>query len=186
MTSCSDIFKINKQGFVKDIKLVKSPNFDNRPNETEITLLVIHNISLPPGIYGGKFIENFFTNSLDPTIDPFFYKIKDIKVSAHFVIERTGSLIQYVSAVKRAWHAGESFWNGRSDCNDYSIGIELEGSDNIEYTDIQYAKLNALIECLTEAYPIKDVVGHSDIAPKRKTDPGPSFRWDKIKLFKKT
>ena len=131
---------------------------------------------MPPGIYGGKFIENFFTNSLDPTIDPFFYKIKDIKVSAHFVIERTGSLIQYVSAVKRAWHAGESFWNGRSDCNDYSIGIELEGSDNIEYTDIQYAKLNALIECLTEAYPIKDVVGHSDIAPKRKTDPGPSFR----------
>ncbi|KRO78466.1 MAG: N-acetyl-anhydromuranmyl-L-alanine amidase, partial [Methylophilales bacterium BACL14 MAG-120910-bin43] len=150
----------------------------------KVSLLVIHNISLPPGKYGGEFIEKFFTNSLDPSIDPFFDKIKNLKVSSHFVIDRLGNLVQYVSTDNSAWHAGDSVWNGRTNCNDFSIGIELEGSDNIQYTNPQYEKLNELIDCLTKKYPIKDIVGHSDIAPNRKTDPGVAFQWNKIKPLK--
>ena len=184
MNSCSDIFKINKQGFIEGIRLVKSPNFDNRTMNAKVSLLVIHNISLPPGKYGGEFVEKFFTNSLDPSIDPFFDKIKNLKVSSHFVIDRLGNLVQYVSTDNSAWHAGDSVWNGRTNCNDFSIGIELEGSDNIQYTNPQYEKLNELIDCLTKKYPIKDIVGHSDIAPNRKTDPGVAFQWNKIKPLK--
>ena len=150
----------------------------------KVSLLVIHNISLPPGKYGGEFIEKFFTNSLDPSIDPFFDKIKNLKVSSHFVIDRLGNLVQYVSTDNSAWHAGDSVWNGRTNCNDFSIGIELEGSDNIQYTNPQYEKLNELIDCLSKKYPIKDIVGHSDIAPNRKTDPGVAFQWNKIKPLK--
>jgi AmpD protein len=150
----------------------------------KVSLLVIHNISLPPGKYGGEFVEKFFTNSLDPSIDPFFDKIKNLKVSSHFVIDRLGNLVQYVSTDNSAWHAGDSLWNGRTNCNDFSIGIELEGSDNIQYTNPQYEKLNELIDCLSKKYPIKDIVGHSDIAPNRKTDPGVAFQWNKIKPLK--
>ena len=173
---------INDEGFVQDIKHVLSPNCDARPKNISISLLVIHNISLPPDQYGGDYIEHFFTNRLNPSIDPYFQEIKNIKVSSHFVIYREGNLIQYVSCKKRAWHAGVSEWNGKKDCNDYSIGIELEGSDHIDYTKSQYEKLNQLIDCLKSYYDIKDIVGHSDIAPGRKTDPGTSFNWKKIEF----
>ena len=171
---------INAEGFIKDIKHILSPNHDSRPKDSVINLLVIHNISLPPDQYGGDYIEHFFTNQLNSSIDPYFQKIKNIKVSSHFVINREGNLIQYVSCKNRAWHAGVSEWNGKKNCNDYSIGIELEGSDHIEYTESQYEKLNQLIDCLKSHYAIEDIVGHSDIAPGRKTDPGTSFDWKKI------
>ena len=173
---------INDGGFVQDIKLVLSPNCDARPKNISINLLVIHNISLPPDQYGGDYIEHFFTNQLNSSVDPYFQKIKNIKVSSHFVINREGNLIQYVSCNKRAWHAGVSEWNGKKNCNDYSIGIELEGSDHIEYTKSQYEKLNQLIDCLKSYYAIEAIVGHSDIATGRKTDPGSSFNWKKIEF----
>ena len=182
MTTNSKEMIINAEGFVKDIKHVLSPNHDSRPKDSTINLLVIHNISLPPDQYGGDYIEHFFTNQLNSSIDPYFQKIKNIKVSSHFVINREGNLIQYVSCKKRAWHAGVSEWNGKKNCNDYSIGIELEGSDHIEYTESQYEKLNQLIDCLKSYYDIKGIVGHSDIAPGRKTDPGTSFNWKKIEF----
>ena len=180
MTTNSKEMIINAEGFVKDIKHILSPNHDSRPKDSTINLLVIHNISLPPDQYGGDYIEHFFTNQLNSSIDPYFQKIKNIKVSSHFVINREGNLIQYVSCKNRAWHAGVSEWNGKKNCNDNSIGIELEGSDHIEYTKYQYEKLNQLIDCLKSHYAIEDIVGHSDIAPGRKTDPGTSFDWKKI------
>jgi AmpD protein len=180
MTTNSKEMIINAKGFIKDIKHILSPNHDSRPKDSTINLLVIHNISLPPDQYGGDYIEHFFTNQLNSSIDPYFQKIKNIKVSSHFVINREGNLIQYVSCKNRAWHAGVSEWNGKKNCNDYSIGIELEGSDHIEYTESQYEKLNQLIDCLKLHYAIEDIVGHSDIAPGRKTDPGTSFDWKKI------
>ena len=182
MTTNSKEMIINAQGFVQDIKHVLSPNHDSRPKDSVINLLVIHNISLPPDQYGGDYIEHFFTNQLNSSIDPYFQKIKNIKVSSHFVINREGNLIQYVSCNKRAWHAGVSEWNGKKNCNDYSIGIELEGSDHIEYTKSQYEKLNQLIDCLKSNYAIEAIVGHSDIATGRKTDPGSSFNWKKIEF----
>lgn len=160
-------------------KQSKSDNCNDRPNG-EISLLVIHNISLPPGEFDNDYIEQFFTNQLDFDAHPYFKTIQDMEVSAHLLIKRDGSIIQFVPFDKRAWHAGESNFNGRANCNDFSIGIELEGTDDIAYTDAQYEHLNAVIKTLKSHYPINNIVGHNDIAPGRKTDPGVSFDWSKI------
>ncbi len=156
-----------------------SDNQNNRPTN-EISLVVIHNISLPPGEFNNNYIEQFFTNQLDPNAHPYFQTIKDMQVSAHLLVKRDGSIVQFVPFNKRAWHAGESNFNGKDNCNDFSIGIELEGSDNTAYEEVQYQSLNKILKILKSSYPIKDIVGHSDIAPGRKTDPGQSFEWEKI------
>jgi len=186
MISHKKKLQLNHKGFIKNTKQIPSPNYNARPKDTEINLIVIHNISLPPNQYGGNFIEQFFTNKLDSNKHPYFKEIKNVKVSSHFVIDRKGDLIQYVSCNYRAWHAGISEWNGKDNCNNYSIGIELEGSDHLEYDNAQYEKLNQLIDCLKSIYNIKDIVGHCDIAPGRKTDPGPLFNWDLINIGKNT
>ena len=169
--------KIAKNGWVSGLRKVASPNCDARPPAVAIDLLVIHNISLPPGEFGGKDIIQFFTNTLDTTAHPYFEQIKDVKVSAHFLIQRDGQIVQFVPCTKRAWHAGVSAWQGRSACNDFSLGVELEGCDRTPFSDQQYAALVRLTRRLMRAYPIRDIVGHSDIAPQRKTDPGPFFDW---------
>lgn len=171
---------IDPQGLVPEAEFIASPNFDDRPAGTDICLIVIHNISLPPGEYGGPGITELFTNQLDPAGHPYYAGIHQLKVSAHFVIRRDGCLQQFVPCAARAWHAGTSSWQGRERCNDFSIGIELEGSDDEAYTQVQYQVLEALIKLLALQYPICDIVGHSDIAPGRKTDPGPFFDWEKL------
>ena len=160
-----------------------SPNCDDRPGNTDIDLLVIHNISLPPGQFARGYVKDFFLNKLDADAHPYFQKIKDMHVSSHLFIERNGKLIQFVPFNKRAWHAGKSCYRGRQACNDFSIGIELEGDDNTVYTDHQYNVLNAVIVCLQMTYPAlssKQIVGHSDIAAGRKTDPGLTFDWSRL------
>jgi AmpD protein len=174
-------FQIDEKGFLKNHKQLSSPNSSARDPNQDIDLIVIHAISLPPNKFGGHFVEQLFTNQLDVNADPYFQTIQDLKVSSHFYIDRHGEIIQFVSCLDKAWHAGESFWNGRNNCNDFSLGIELEGSDDTSFTEIQYSKLNLLIDCLSNRFPIKDIVGHKDIAPNRKTDPGPFFDWSKIK-----
>ena len=167
--------------WVSDARRVCSPNYDERPDEADISLLVIHGISLPPGEYGGAFIDQLFTNCLDPSTHPYFEEIKHLRVSSHLFINRQGELTQYVPLNKRAWHAGESEFKGRAACNDFSIGIELEGCDDESYCDAQYKTLAAITESICDRWNkiSKDrIVGHSDIAPGRKTDPGPTFDWD--------
>lgn len=156
-----------------------SDNHNQRP-DTEISLVVIHNISLPPGEFGQGHIEDFFTNQLDVEAHPYFQSIKDLKVSAHLLIKRDGQITQFVPFNKRAWHAGTSCYQGRENCNDFSIGIELEGTDHDSYTEAQYQALNHALEVLKSSYPITNIVGHSDIAPGRKTDPGEAFDWSKL------
>lgn len=173
--------KPDQLGWLSGIRRVESPNRDVRPAGVAVELLVIHGISLPPNEYGGDAIERFFTNSLDHTEHPYFEQLKGVRVSSHFLVRRNGQIIQFVPCNKRAWHAGVSTWRGRSRCNDFSIGIELEGSDFEPYTDLQYAALVRLTRRLKRIYPIADIVGHSDIAPDRKTDPGPFFDWDGYK-----
>lgn len=179
-------YHINQAGFAEGAKFVASPNFDKRPIDTEIkeavqiSLIVVHNISLPPGQYGGTGIVELFTNLLDPNEHPYYAQIHSCKVSAHFLIRRDGTLIQFVSCLDRAWHAGVSNWSGRERCNDFSVGIELEGSDYEAFEPAQYRALNQLIAGIKEAYPIQSIVGHSDIAPGRKTDPGPYFDWQQV------
>ena len=164
-------------GWLRDARAVPSPNFGPRPAGTAVSLAVIHSISLPPGEYGGPEIEQLFTNQLDWDAHPYFDQIRGMEVSSHFVIRRDGQLLQFVSVDDRAWHAGRSRWRGREDCNDFSIGIELEGCDTRPFEPAQYERLAALIADLKRRYPIEAVVGHSDIAPGRKTDPGPFFDW---------
>jgi AmpD protein len=159
---------------------VPSPNCDARPDGTATTLLVVHGISLPPGEFGGDAIERLFTNRLDASAHPYFATIAALRVSAHFLIRRDGRLRQFVPCSARAWHAGESTWHGRSRCNDFSIGVELEGTDTLPYTPSQYRMLGRLARALARRYPIEAVVGHSDIAPGRKTDPGPAFDWSRL------
>jgi len=171
----------DNDGWLKNANRVESDNFNQRPTLKKDFLVVIHSISLPPGQFNNSFIEDFFQNKLNPTLHPYFETIKDLKVSAHFLIKRTGELIQFVSCHNRAWHAGESSWKGMSNCNDFSIGIELEGTEIQPYEEIQYKVLLNLLVQLKKEYNIIDIVGHSDIAPHRKTDPGPSFDWNKIK-----
>lgn len=160
------------------VRYVASPNCDARPREERIELVVIHGISLPPGEYGGTAIERFFTNRLDPGEHPYFEEIRDLRVSAHVVIYRDGSVTQFVPFDRRAWHAGESRFGERTRCNDFSIGIELEGTDTEPYTSVQYETLARVLAAIKRAYPsVHAVRGHSDIAPGRKTDPGPAFDW---------
>lgn len=180
MESGVSVLHINSQGIVEEAKFIPSPNFDARGPDSTIDLIVIHNISLPPQQYGGPGVEELFTNRLNPEEHPYYREIYQRKVSAHFFIRRSGELIQFVSCLNRAWHAGVSSWKGKERCNDFSIGIELEGSDFDAFEPVQYEQLNSLIHCLKQAYPITAVTGHSDIAPGRKTDPGPFFEWDKI------
>ena len=168
--------RIDAQGMLVGGEYIPSPNCDDRP-EGAIELLVIHNISLPPGEFGGDGVLRLFTNTLDPTVHPYYATLSGLKVSAHFLVRRDGRIIQFVPCLKRAWHAGESCWQGKVRCNDFSIGIELEGSDDIPFTPEQYAALKRLTAALRETYPIRGIAGHSDIAPQRKTDPGPCFEW---------
>ncbi len=174
--------EIDAAGWYAAARRIDSPNFDARPLAAEITLLVIHNISLPPGEFGGPGVEQLFTNRLQPADHPYYATIASLRVSAHFYIRRDGELIQFVACGQRAWHAGISSWCGRERCNDFSIGVELEGSDEQLFADAQYVRLNELIHALRAAYPtLLDVAGHSDIAPGRKTDPGPCFDWKRVR-----
>jgi len=162
------------------IEQTLSPNFNFRPNENDISLIVIHNISLPPNQFTGNYITQLFCNQLDPDEHSFFKQIHQLTVSTHLLIRREGHIIQYVPFNKRAWHAGQSNYQGRENCNDFSIGIELEGSDTIAYTQQQYLRLTKVIQLLIKTYPHLSkhrIIGHSDIAPERKTDPGKSFSW---------
>jgi AmpD protein len=172
---------VDRSGIVRAAAQIPSPNCDARPVGSPISLLVIHGISLPPGEFGGPWIVELFTNRLKTNAHPCFAKLADQKVSAHFLIRRDGSLAQFVSCSLRAWHAGVSTWRGRERCNDFSIGVELEGADDVPYTDAQYAMLAALTRALRRRYRIRDVAGHCDIAPGRKTDPGPAFDWKRFR-----
>jgi N-acetyl-anhydromuramoyl-L-alanine amidase len=165
---------------VRPDRFVDSPNQDERPAGTSITLAVIHSISLPPGEFGGDAIERLFTNRLDPAAHPYFAGIAALEVSSHFLIRRDGELVQFVPVERRAWHAGTSSWRGRPRCNDFSIGIELEGTDDGPFTDAQYARLATLLNGLRRDLPLRDVAAHSDLAPGRKTDPGPGFDWPRL------
>jgi len=159
---------------------VPSPNCDARPDGDDISLIVIHGISLPPGEYGGPWIDALFTNQLDPAAHPYFADMSDLRVSSHLLIRRDGEVVQYVPFTGRAWHCGDSCYEGRRACNDFSIGIELEGQDEEPYAAIQYEQLAAVIDALVQAFPglsHERIVGHCDIAPGRKTDPGPAFDW---------
>lgn len=179
------IYQINQYGIAENAQFIASPNFDARPCTAPgvtipISLIVIHNISLPPGQYGGNGIIDLFTNQLNPHEHPYYAQIHTYKVSAHFLIRRNGELIQFVSCLSRAWHAGVSNWQGRERCNDFSVGVELEGSDFEAFTPEQYHTLKDVIASIRNAYPITAIAGHSDIAPGRKTDPGPCFDWRQI------
>ena len=163
---------------------VPSPNFNARPTEAAPELIVIHGISLPPGEYGGPYIEALFTNQLNPADHAYFSEVAHLTVSAHFLIRRDGAIVQFVSTDDRAWHAGESCWERRTNCNDFSIGIEVEGCDEERYEMPQYRVLAQLIRAVRNQYPAIQhdaIVGHSDIAPGRKTDPGPAFDWSQLK-----
>ena len=162
------------------MRIVESPNCDARPPDTDITLVVLHSISLPPGEYGGDSIERLFTNRLDPSAHPYFKEISELKVSSHFLIRRDGETVQFVPVARRAWHAGASSWRGRSRCNDFSVGIELEGADDERFTDPQYASLVSLLKQLRDTLPLREVAAHSDVAPGRKTDPGVHFDWARV------
>ncbi len=171
---------LDADGLLPGARFICSPNCDERPEGAAITLAVVHAISLPPGEFGGDAIERLFTNRLDPDTHSFFRDIHALRVSAHFLIDRDGAVTQFVPCTKRAWHAGVSRWGGRERCNDFSVGIELEGCDEQPFEDAQYQVLTHLIRVLRRYYAIRDVVGHSDIAPGRKTDPGPHFEWHRL------
>lgn len=170
--------EIDGRGWLNGCTHLPSPNFDER-EAGRIDLLVIHNISLPPDEFGGNGVQQLFTNTLDRDAHPYYRTIPEGRVSSHFYIRRDGQIIQFVSILQRAWHAGLSVWQGRSRCNDFAVGIELEGSDNVPFTDAQYAALHQLTLVLRAALPVCGITGHSDIAPGRKTDPGPYFDWQR-------
>ncbi|XTZ37688.1 1,6-anhydro-N-acetylmuramyl-L-alanine amidase AmpD [Salmonella enterica] len=173
------------KGWLVEARRVPSPHFDCRPDDEPPSLLVVHNISLPPGEFGGPWIDALFTGTLDPSAHPYFAGIAQLRVSAHCLIRRDGEIVQYVPFDKRAWHAGVSCYQGRERCNDFSIGIELEGTDNQPYSDAQYRQLAAVTQTLIELYPAiaDNMTGHSDIAPERKTDPGAAFDWAKFRAL---
>ena len=176
-----------RTGLLSNARLCLSPNCDERPHASDISLIVIHNISLPPRQFGGQGIDQLFTNTLDKNEHPFYAEIVDLRVSSHLLIRRDGEVVQYVPFHKRAWHAGESQFLGRSVCNDFSIGIEMEGTDFEPFTDSQYDVLIATLKVLLETYPglsSEAITGHEHIAPGRKTDPGPYFEWSRLsKVF---
>jgi AmpD protein len=169
--------RFGRRGLLEGARFIASPNSDERPSGSEVELLVIHSISLPPGEFGGPGIIDLFTNKLDPDAHPHYREIAGLKVSSHFLIRRDGEIIQFVPCDQRAWHAGESNWRGRERCNDFSTGIELEGADDVPFENAQYEGLAELTRALRAKYQIADILGHSDIAPGRKTDPGPYFDW---------
>ena len=165
----------------KQSQIYNSPNFNERPDESDIRLIIIHCISLPPDQYGGDFVKDFFLNNLDTTKHEYFNEIKDFKVSPHIFIKRNGEVLQFVPFNKRAWHAGKSIFRGVPDCNDYSIGIELEGSEDDFFSKEQYSSLIIATKAIIETYPLinkENIIGHSDISPGRKTDPGKVFEWN--------
>lgn len=172
---------LDADGWVREAERLPSPNFDMRPDGMPTDLLVVHNISLPPGQFGGDEIAAFFQNRLDHDAHPFFDEIRGVRVSSHFLVRRDGALQQFVSCNARAWHAGASSFEGRTRCNDFSIGVELEGTDDLPFTAAQYVTLAALTRALRKHYPIQAVTGHADIAPGRKTDPGPHFEWQRLR-----
>ncbi len=174
------VVAIDDEGWARSAERIPSPNHDDRPDGSDPSLIVIHNISLPPGVFGGRAIDALFTNTLDPGAHPYYEALRDLRVSSHFLIRRDGGLVQFVGCGLRAWHAGVSSFGGRERCNDFSIGIELEGDDTRAFEPAQYDRLNALIGALTRRYPIAAIAGHSDIAPGRKTDPGPFFDWSLV------
>ena len=161
-------------------RVIGSPNCDARPAGVAVSLLVVHSISLPPGEYGGPAIEQLFTNRLDPAAHPYFAQLRGLRVSSHYLIRRSGELVQFVAPELRAWHAGASAWRGRNACNDYSIGVELEGTDDAPFEDAQYATLASLIRALRARFPLRHLAAHSDVAPGRKTDPGARFDWPRL------
>lgn len=164
-------------GWLAGIRRIVSPNQEARPADAQVSLVVIHNISLPPDDFSGDRVEQFFANRLDPNAHPYFATIAGLRVSSHFLIRRSGRVVQFVACDQRAWHAGKSTWQGRDDCNDYSVGIELQGNDVLPYSKSQYQSLWALIDALRARYPINAVAGHCHVAPGRKTDPGAVFDW---------
>ena len=166
---------------MESIREVASPHFDERPPGTRISLIVIHNISLPPGEFGGRYIDDLFLGRLDPEAHPYFREVAGLRVSSHYLIRRDGEVVQFVPPDKRAWHAGASAWCGRERCNDFSIGIELEGADDVPFTEHQYESLARLTRELERRFGPLEKAGHSDIAPGRKTDPGPWFDWDRYR-----
>jgi N-acetyl-anhydromuramoyl-L-alanine amidase len=171
----------SKKQWLLDVRQVHSPNCDERPANCEVDLVVMHGISLPPQQYGGAYIDQLFTNSLDPQEHPYFAEIIELRVSSNLLVDRAGEITQYVPFDSRAWHAGESEFQGRQTCNDFSIGIELEGCDEQAYEQVQYQVAATLVKLLMENWPginKQRVVGHCDIAPGRKTDPGEAFKWD--------
>jgi len=186
-----------KSGWLSKARRVVSPNYNHRPEGAAVRLIVLHNISLPPAFSlqdfepsasgeifsNARYIEDFFQNQLDSTLDPYFDIIKEMKVSAHLLISRSGEVIQFVSFDERAWHAGRSSYLGVPECNDYSIGIELEGADDVPFTDAQYATLAEVVPAIQQAYPetLNHLAGHSDIAPGRKTDPGVHLDWMRVR-----
>ncbi|MGD8642357.1 MAG: 1,6-anhydro-N-acetylmuramyl-L-alanine amidase AmpD [Gammaproteobacteria bacterium] len=177
--------KIDKRtGLLDQARHVDSPNCDDRPDETDISLIVVHGISLPPGEFGGPWVDALFTNSLNPEEHEYFREIHQLEVSSHLLIRRDGEIVQYVPFHKRAWHAGQSSYQNRQRCNDFSIGIELEGTDDQSYEQAQYEQLAKVIDVLCNTYAslnTQHIAGHCDIAPGRKTDPGPAFDWNKFR-----
>jgi len=174
-------FAFDAAGWTRDAVAMPSLHHDARPDGVSIDLIVIHNISLPPGEFGGPGIPDLFLGRLDCDAHPYYERLRGLRVSAHFLIRRDGAVLQFVSCLDRAWHAGQSEWRGRARCNDFSVGIELEGTDDTPFEDRQYAALARLGRSLLARYPIVDVTGHSDIAPGRKTDPGPCFDWARFR-----
>jgi AmpD protein len=174
----------DKNAWIAGVTRCLSPNCDDRPSDVDIDLLVIHSVSLPPGEFGTPFVEALFCNRLDRNAHPYFARIADFRVSAHLFIRRSGALVQFVPFTRRAWHAGESAFCGRTQCNDFSVGIELEGADDVPYEDVQYVRLIDVARLLMSVWPDispGQVVGHCDIAPGRKTDPGPGFDWARVR-----
>jgi AmpD protein len=169
---------VGADGWYRQATRYDSPNFDARPAGAQVELLVVHNISLPAGRFGGPHIADLFTNRVDFAADPSFADLRGLSVSAHFLVRRDGRVIQFVSCNERAWHAGVSSFDGREQCNDFSVGIEVEGSDHVAFLPAQYESLAVLTRALAERYPLRAVQGHEHIAPGRKTDPGPFFEWE--------
>lgn len=180
------VLQLAVDGWLQGARHVLSPNCDERPAQACPELLVVHAISLPPEQFGGPGVTELFTNTLDPAAHPYYAQICHLRVSAHFFIRRDGELIQFVSTRQRAWHAGVSCWQGRERCNDFSIGVELEGCDTLPFEAIQYERLKQLVACLVRHYPLQAIQGHSEIAPGRKTDPGPFFEWQRLREVSET
>jgi N-acetyl-anhydromuramoyl-L-alanine amidase len=173
-----------ESGLMRGARQIASPNHDSRPDGVQADLIVVHGISLPPGEYGGPWIDRLFTNTLPAEVHPYFSEVGSLRVSSHLVVRRDGAVTQYVKFTERAWHAGKSMYQGREACNDFSVGVELEGTDTLPYEAAQYGALAQVVAALCAAYPrlsVDRLVGHSDIAPGRKTDPGPAFEWPRAR-----